>query len=185
MRAAAPAPTPDGQARPDAGQGSPTTGGKAGTDASGSTDDRDNTGDSADSRDSDGGSIPAGDGAGAGNGPVDGDDDASWDGYPDLPEWQHERRGTDEDDGHYDGPPAPPRPPAPFPALINFTVPAGTAYGWSSAPGEIGGWGLTDPGDTRRLLHAAAAHPRTRLCATLLAPGGTAAAHACARGPHP
>jgi hypothetical protein len=69
--------------------------------------------------------------------------------------------------------------------LINFTVPAGTAFGWSSAPGEIGGWGLTDPDDTRRLLEAASLHPRTRLCVTILAPDGTAAAHGCARGPHP
>ena len=36
----------------------------------------------------------------------DGDDDASWDGCPDMPEWQHERRGTTEDDDgddHDDG----------------------------------------------------------------------------------
>ena len=117
----------------------------------------------------------------------DGDDDASWDGCPDMPEWQHERRGTTEDDGddHYDGPGVPSGPPAPFPALINLTVPAGTAYGWSSAPGEAGGWGLTDPGDTRRLLQAASMHPRTRWCFTLLGPDGTAVAHGCARGQHP
>jgi Domain of unknown function (DUF222) len=115
---------------------------------------------------------------------IDGDDDASWDGCPDMPEWQHERRGTREDhDYHGAGPPT--RPPAPFPALINLTVPAGTAYGWSSAPGEAGGWGLTDPGDTRRLLQAASMHPRTRLCVTLLGPDGTAVAHGCARGQHP
>ena len=82
-------------------------------------------------------------------------------------------------------PGAPPGPPAPFPALINLTVPAGTAYGWSSAPGEAGGWGLTDPDDTRRLLQAASMHPRTRWCVTLLAPDGTAVAHGCARGQHP
>ena len=109
----------------------------------------------------------------------------SWDGCPDMPEWQHERRGTTEDDDHHDGPGAPPGPPAPFPALINLTVPAGTAFGWSSAPGEAGGWGLTDPDDTRRLLQAASAHPRTRWCFTLLGPDGTAVAHGCARGPHP
>ena len=115
----------------------------------------------------------------------DGDDDASWDGCPDMPEWQHERRGTTEDDDHHDGPGAPPGPPAPFPALINLTVPAGTAYGWSTAPGEAGDWGLTDPDDTRRLLQAASLHPRTRWRVTLLAPDGTAAAHGSARGPHP
>jgi hypothetical protein len=118
----------------------------------------------------------------------DGDDDASWDGCPDMPEWQHERRGTHEDagDDHDDGAPgAPAGPPAPFPALINLTVPAGTAYGWSTAPGEAGDWGLTDPHDTRRLLQAASLHPRTRWRVTLLAPDGTAAAHGPARGPHP
>src|SRR6185437_1099416 len=31
-----------------------------------------------------------------------GSDDASWDGCPDMPEWQHERRGTREDDDHDD-----------------------------------------------------------------------------------
>jgi hypothetical protein len=105
-----------------------------------------------------------------------------------MPEWQHERRGTadDDDDDHDDGTPgAPPGPPASFPALINLTVPAGNILGWSAAPGEAGGWGLTDPGDTRRLVQAASMHPRTRWCVTLLAPDGTAVAHGCARGPHP
>ena len=95
----------------------------------------------------------------------DSDDDASWDGCPDMPEWQHERRGTHEDDDHHDGPDVAPGPPAPFPAMINLTVPAGTAYGWSAAPGEAGGWGLTDPDDTRRLLQAASTaspHPLAR-----------------------
>jgi hypothetical protein len=104
---------------------------------------------------------------------IDGDgdeDDASWDGCPDMPEWQHERRGTHEDDDHHDGPDVAPGPPAPFPALINLTVPAGTILGWSAAPGEAGGWGLTDHDDTRRLLQAASMHPRTRWRVTLLAP---------------
>jgi hypothetical protein len=101
-----------------------------------------------------------------------------------MTQWQHERRGTHEDD-HHDGPGAPAGPPAPFPAMINLTIPAGTAYGWSSAPGEAAGWGLLDPGDTRRLLQAASQHPRTRWRVTQLAPDGTAAAHGTARGPHP
>ena len=122
---------------------------------------------------------------GTGAGDSDGDDDASWDGCPDMPEWQHERRGTTEDDDRDNSPGTPPGPPAPFPALINLTVPAGTAYGWSSAPGEAGGWGLTDADDTRRLLQAASAHPRSRCCVTLLGPDGTAVAHGCARGQHP
>ena len=93
----------------------------------------------------------------------------------------HRRRRHD----HHDDPAAPPGPPAPFPALINLTIPAGTAYGWSTAPGEAGSWGLLDPDDTRRLLQAASLHPRTRWRVTLLAPDGTAAAHGSARGPHP
>jgi Domain of unknown function (DUF222) len=122
---------------------------------------------------------------GDGDANSDGDDDASWDGCPDMSEWQHERRGTREDNDNHDGPDVPPGPPAPFPALINLTVPAGTAYGWSCAPGEIGGWGLTDPDDTRRLLQAASMHPRARWRVTQLAADGTAAAHGCARGQHP
>jgi hypothetical protein len=120
-----------------------------------------------------------------GDGDGDGDDDASWDGCPDMTQWQHERRGTSDDNDREDGAGTPPGPPAPFPALINLTVPAGTILGWSAAPGEAGGWGLTDPGDTRRLVQAASLHPRTRWCFTLLAPDGTAVAHGCARGQHP
>jgi hypothetical protein len=121
----------------------------------------------------------------AGDSDDDDGDDASWDGCPDMPEWQHERRGTSDDDDHDDGTPgAPPGPAAPFPALINLTVPAGNLFGWSSAPGEAGGWGLTDPDDTRRLVQAASMHPRTRWSVTVLAPDGTAAAHGRARGPH-
>jgi hypothetical protein len=84
-----------------------------------------------------------------------------------------------------DGPGGPPGPLAPFPALINLTVPAGNILGWSAAPGEASGWGLTDPDDTRRLVQAASLHPRTRWCFTLLGPDGTAVAHGCARGQHP
>jgi len=145
------------------------------------------------------GDADAGDAGGAGgDGPDrigdeahDGDDDQSWDGYPDLADWQHERRGHRADDncddgGREDGAPgAPAGPPAPFPALINLTIPAGTALGWGTAAGEAAGWGLLDPDDTRRLLQAASRHPRTRWCITLLAPDGTAAAHGCARGQHP
>ena len=37
----------------------------------------------------------------------DSDDDASWDGCPDMTQWQHERRGTHEDDDHHTTIPAP------------------------------------------------------------------------------
>jgi hypothetical protein len=103
-------------------------------------------------------------------------------------------RGLDEDpyadDGNYaddgpGGPAAPARGPAPFPALVNLTIPAATLFGWSDAPGDIGGWGLADSTDTRRLAQAAARHPATRWCITITGPDGTAVAHGCARGPHP
>jgi hypothetical protein len=94
------------------------------------------------------------------------------------------------DDGNYaddgpGGPAAPAEDPAPFPALVNLTIPAATIFGWSDAPGDIGGWGLADSTDTRRLARAAARHPKTRWCITLTGPDGTAIAHGCARGPHP
>jgi hypothetical protein len=75
--------------------------------------------------------------------------------------------------------------PVPLPALVNLIIPAGTLLGWSTAPAQVGALGLLDPDDTRAVTAAAARHPRTRWCATLVAPDGTAIAHGCARGQHP
>jgi hypothetical protein len=75
--------------------------------------------------------------------------------------------------------------PAPLPALINLTIPVGTLLGWSTAVAQAGAWGLLDRDETRTVTEAAARHPRTRWCATLTAPDGTALAHGCARGQHP
>ena len=75
--------------------------------------------------------------------------------------------------------------PVALPALVNLIIPAGTLLGWSAAPAQAGALGLLDPGDTRAIARAAARHPRTRWCATLVAPDGTAIAHGCARGQHP
>jgi len=72
----------------------------------------------------------------------------------------------------------------PVKAVINLLVPAGTLYGWSTAPGEIPGFGLLDPQTTRDMTEAAAAHPDTRWCVTVVGPDGTAAAHGCAPGSH-
>ena len=90
----------------------------------------------------------------------------------------------DDEAGEDPGPASPSGAPGPFPALINLTIPAGTAFGWSHAPGDAAGWGLLDSADTRRLVTAAAQDPATRWCFTLLDADGTAAAHGCARGPH-
>jgi hypothetical protein len=74
---------------------------------------------------------------------------------------------------------------APLPAAINLLVPIGTLLGWSAAPATANGLGLLDPTETRDIIQAASRHPRTRWCATIINPDGTAAAHACAPGQHP
>jgi len=75
--------------------------------------------------------------------------------------------------------------PVPLPALVNLIIPAGTLLGWSAAPAQAGALGLLDPDDTRAIARAAARHPRTRWCATLVGSDGMALAHACASGSHP
>jgi hypothetical protein len=99
--------------------------------------------------------------------------------------------GTDHPGTDHRGTPSSPAVPAdpdgdpePFPALINLLVPVGTQLGWSTAPGQLGRWGLLDPWDTRRLVQAASKHSRTRWCVTAVGPDGTAVAHGCSRGPH-
>jgi hypothetical protein len=90
--------------------------------------------------------------------------------------------------GAHPGPaPAPGACPAPAPveAVINLLVPVGTLLGWSSAPGEVPGFGLLDPQTTRDLVEAASRHAETRWCATVIGSDGTATAHGCAPGQHP
>jgi len=74
---------------------------------------------------------------------------------------------------------------APLPALINILVPAGTLLGWSTAPAQVGNWGLLDADETKAFASAASLSPRTRCCVTLIAPDGTALAHGCSRGQRP
>jgi hypothetical protein len=100
-------------------------------------------------------------------------------------------RDADDDADDFDDPddpasddPARHSQPGPLPALINLVVPVGTLLGWSAAPAEAGTFGLLDGDETRTIVNATARHPRTRWCATLTAPDGTALAHACARGQH-
>ena len=69
-------------------------------------------------------------------------------------------------------------------AQVTLTIPWATLHG-GSTPGEAGGFGLLDPETARDLAAAAARHSGTRWCYTALHPDGTAAAHACAQGPHP
>jgi hypothetical protein len=87
--------------------------------------------------------------------------------------------------GKGNAPPAAPGADPGVAALITLTVPLATALGQSGAPGEVAGFGLLDAADTRDLIAAAARHPSTRWCLTVLHPDGTAAAHGCAPGRHP
>jgi len=67
-------------------------------------------------------------------------------------------------------------------ANITITVPHTAMDGDFGPPGEVAGFGIIDHADTRDLIAAAAGHPATRWCVTVLNPDGTAAAHACAAG---
>jgi uncharacterized protein DUF222 len=67
-------------------------------------------------------------------------------------------------------------------ALVSITVPLATLQGRSDTPGEADGFGPLDGDDARDLAAAAARHPRTRWCLTVVHPDGTAAAHGCLPG---
>ena len=67
-------------------------------------------------------------------------------------------------------------------ANITITVPHTAMDGDFGPPGEVAGFGIIDHADTRDLIAAAAGHPATRWCVTILNPDGTAAAHGCAAG---
>jgi hypothetical protein len=121
--------------------------------------------------------------------PCDGDDTGRMpdDGYD-----EDEGQDSDEDgdDGGLgssgpSGQPGSPAGQAPLPALTNITISAGTLLGWSDAPAEVAGFGLTDPGSARDLVAAASRHPRSRWCVTILGKDGEAIAHGCASGRHP
>ena len=70
-------------------------------------------------------------------------------------------------------------------ALVNIVFPASALDGDDGPPGEVAGFGLIDHHDIRDLAAAAARHPATRWCVTVVNPDGTAAAHGCAAGPRP
>jgi hypothetical protein len=66
------------------------------------------------------------------------------------------------------------------PVLI---VPWDPGLGRPSGPAELPGYGLVDEDDTMELLDAAGQDPASRWCLTATGTDGTAAAHACLRGP--
>jgi Domain of unknown function (DUF222) len=70
-------------------------------------------------------------------------------------------------------------------ALVTITIPWDTWQGRSDTPGEADELGPLDADDARDLAAAAARHPHTRWCFTVLNPDGTAAAHGCLFGRHP
>jgi hypothetical protein len=126
------------------------------------------------------------------DGPGPDDPDSPYGTHYEGPDGRPSWDAADAENARYDEPeevaqrgPLRPGMTAPLPANINLLVPIGTLLGWSNAPAQANGIGLLDPGETRALIQAASQHPRTRWCATIVDPDGTAAAHACARGQHP
>src|SRR6266702_1187904 len=63
--------------------------------------------------------------------------------------------------------------------MITITVPHTALGGDCGPPGHVAGFGIVDHADTRDLVAAAAGHPASRWCVTVLNPDGTAAAHGC------
>jgi hypothetical protein len=122
----------------------------------------------------------SGEGSASGHGSASGPGSASGHGSASGQETANETAGVPPAAGQWV-----PAGPAPLAALINITVPVGTLLGWSTTPALASGWGLLDHDEARTIAEAAARHPRTRWCATLTAPDGTALAHACAAGQHP
>lgn len=129
--------------------------------------------------------------------------DAGGDGWPwSEPDEAENQRPEDEDSeddedegpagGARKGPEGPEGPKgglggqdAPVQAVINLLVPAGTLFGWSSAPGEIPGYGAVDPETIQDLVQTASAHPKTRWCVTVIDPvTKEGLAHGCAPGQH-
>jgi hypothetical protein len=103
-----------------------------------------------------------------------------------------DRPGGDSGPGHGPGDPGRNGPGGPAPAagpsvaaLVTLTIPLATYQGRSETPGQADGFGLLDGDDARDLAAAAARHPRTRWCLTVVNPDGTAAAHGCLPGRHP
>jgi hypothetical protein len=82
--------------------------------------------------------------------------------------------------------PAPARDAGPsLAALVNITIPLTVWQGQPGPAGEADGYGPLDSDDARALAQAAARHPRSRWCLTVLNDDGTAAAHSCLPGRHP
>jgi hypothetical protein len=155
-------PTPGQDTHPGETGETGETGGNGGNGESGESDGPGETGESGESGESDG---PGGNGGpgGSGRGP---------------------RNGPAGTGSTGNGRPAGDTGPS-LAAQVTLTLPWATSLGTSGTPGEAGGFGLLDPGTARDLAAAAARHPDTRWCYTALNPDGTAAAHACAPGPHP
>src|SRR5579859_5663674 len=137
---------------------------------------------------------PAPDGPPPDSSPPGSPDAGAGPGGPEDPD-SSEPPGSGSGDGDGPGGPGGPggRGPAPRPgpdagpslaAMVTLTIPLATYQGRSDAPGEADGFGLVDGDDARDLAAAAARHPRSRWCVTAVNPDGTAAAHACLRGPH-
>ena len=93
-------------------------------------------------------------------------------------------RGDSGAGGPATGPWPPGGPPGGLAARINVTVPWSTLLGTSKTPAEVAAFGPVDAELARELARAAATHPATRWCVTVIGQHGHAIGHGCARGRH-
>jgi hypothetical protein len=71
--------------------------------------------------------------------------------------------------------------PGPICGSVNLTLPLATWLGWSSAPGEVAGFGPVDAQESRALATALARTPATKWCLTITDAAGQPVAHGCAK----
>jgi hypothetical protein len=69
------------------------------------------------------------------------------------------------------------------PGKLNLTVPLATLAGEADRPGELSGFGPTDPWQARRLGDAALDSPASKVCVTVTDDQGVMTGHGCARPP--
>jgi hypothetical protein len=74
--------------------------------------------------------------------------------------------------------------PVPLAAMANLIIPLRSLLGIAGIPGEVAGFGPVGLASLRDLTAAAAAHPQTRWCVTVVDDDGHAIGHGCAAGRH-
>ena len=68
---------------------------------------------------------------------------------------------------------------------VHLTLPLAAWLGWSSAPGEVAGFGPLDADDSRAIAARLSANPANRWCLTVTDAAGRPVAHGCSRAGPP